>query len=184
MNIVEKVEPKDYATCFPNPISEDNLRYLKVRFHCLQSLYDTYVSETEIEYLDEDLPPLRGHISIVFHLLEIATYLVHYYERHLNVHTGDSTLRRKPVIAPKTLLAMMMKMCIRDSVQVVLAERNPVVFETAHPLLVPVPAQNTVFFGNPNHPLNAWQRANLLDRQRFGIADQIDFRQSLLGRCV
>ena len=112
LNIVEKVEPKDYATCFPNPISEDNLRYLKVRFHCLQSLYDTYVSETEIEYLDEDLPTLRGHISIVFHLLEIATYLVHYYERHLNVHTGDSTLRRKPVIAPKTLLAMMMNYSI------------------------------------------------------------------------
>jgi hypothetical protein len=112
LNIVEKVEPKDYATCFPNPISEDNLRYLKVRFHCLQSLYDTHVSETEIEYLDEDLPTLRGHISIVFHLLEIATYLVHYYERHLNVHTGDSTLRRKPVIAPKTLLAMLMNYSI------------------------------------------------------------------------
>ncbi len=112
LNIAEKVEPKDYATCFPNPISEDNLRYLKVRFHCMQSLYDTYVSETEIEYLDEDLPTLRGHISIVFHLLEIATYLVHYYERHLNVHTGDSNLRRKPVIAAGPLLAMLMNYSI------------------------------------------------------------------------
>lgn len=112
LNIVEKIEPKDYATCFPDPISEDNLRYLKVRFHCLQSLYDTYVSETEIEYLDADLPTLRGHISIVFHLLEIATHLVHYYERHLNIHTGDSTLRRKPVIAPRTLLAMLMSYSI------------------------------------------------------------------------
>ena len=112
LNIAEKTEPKDYAACFPDPISEDNLRDLKVRFHCLQSLYDTYVSQTEIEYLDEDLPTLRGHISIVFHLLEIATHLVHYYERHLNVHTGDSTLRRKPVIAPKTLLAMLMNYSI------------------------------------------------------------------------
>ncbi|HRD64652.1 MAG TPA: hypothetical protein PKY50_00690 [Candidatus Competibacter sp.] len=108
LTIAEKVEPKDYASCFPNPISEDRLRGLKVHFHCLQSLYDTHVSETEVEYLDTDLPTLRGHISIVFHLLEIATYLVHYYERHLNVHTGDSTLRRKPIIAPKTLLSMLM----------------------------------------------------------------------------
>jgi len=112
LTIADKTDPKDYAACFPNPISEDSLRYLKVRFHCLQSLYDTYVAETEIEYLDRELPTLRGHISIVFHLLEIATYLVHYYERHLNVHTGDSTLRRKPVIAPKTLLAMMMNYSI------------------------------------------------------------------------
>lgn len=108
LNIVEKVEPQNYMSCFPNPISEDSLRGLKVHFHCLQSLYDTHVSETEIEYLDTDLSTLRGHISIVFHLLEIATYLVHYYERHLNVHTGDSTLRRKPIIVPKTLLSMLM----------------------------------------------------------------------------
>ena len=98
-----------------DPISEDNLRYLKVRFHCLQSLYDTYVSETEIESLDQNLPTLRGHISIVFHLLEIATYLVHYYERHLNEQTGDSAFRRRPVIAPGTLLAMLMNYSIAFS---------------------------------------------------------------------
>jgi len=115
LNTAENVEPKDYATCFPDPISEDTLRYLKVRFHCLQSLYDTYVSETAIESLDPNLPTLRGHISIVFHLLEIATYLVHYYERHLNEHTGDSALRRRPVIAPGTLLAMMMNYSIAFS---------------------------------------------------------------------
>ena len=115
LNTAEKVEPKDYATCFPDPISEDNLRYLKVRFHCLQSLYDTYVSETEIESLDQNLPTLRGHISIVFHLLEIATYLVHYYERHLNEQTGDSAFRRRPVIAPGTLLAMLMNYSIAFS---------------------------------------------------------------------
>lgn len=115
LNTAENVEPKDYATCFPDPISEDNLRYLKVRFHCLQALYDTYVSETAIESLDPNLPTLRGHISIVFHLLEIATYLAHYYERHLNEHTGDAALRRRPVIAPGTLLAMMMNYSIAFS---------------------------------------------------------------------
>ncbi|HHW77706.1 MAG TPA: HPr family phosphocarrier protein [Xanthomonadaceae bacterium] len=108
LTVVEKVEPKEYAACFPDPISENNLRSLKVRFHSLQSLYDTYVSETDIEHLDGDLPILRGHISIVYHLLEMATQLVHYYERHLDTNTGDATLRRKSAIAPKALLSLLM----------------------------------------------------------------------------
>ncbi len=112
LNVVERTEPADYARCFPDPVSEDSLRYLKVRFHCLQSLYDTHVSETEIEYQDANLPILRGHISVTFHLLEIATYLVHHYERHLNVQTGDSSLRRKPVITPEVLLEMLMSYSI------------------------------------------------------------------------
>jgi hypothetical protein len=78
----------------------------------LQSLYDTHVSETEIESLDTSLPVLRGHISVVYHLLEIATHLAHYYERHLNVQTGDSLLRRKPVVSTRMLLAMLMNYAI------------------------------------------------------------------------
>ncbi len=112
LSVVERTEPADYSRCFPEPVSEDSLRYLKVQFHCLQSLYDTHVSETEIEYLDANLPVLRGHISVIFHLLEIATYLVHYYERHLNVRTGDSSLRRKPVITADALLEMLMSYSI------------------------------------------------------------------------
>ncbi|HRD48813.1 MAG TPA: HPr family phosphocarrier protein [Candidatus Contendobacter sp.] len=112
LNIAGRTEPADYACCFPKPVSEDSLRYLNFRFHSLQALYDTHVSETEIEYLDADLPILRGHISVIYHLLEIATQLVHYYERHLNIRTGDSSLRRKPVIAPETLLDMLMSYSI------------------------------------------------------------------------
>ncbi len=112
LNIVEKTDPAEYSACFPDPISEDNLRFLKFRFHSLQSLYDTHVSETEIEDLDAGLPILRGHVSVVYHLLEIATQLVHYYERHLNINTGDSLLRRKPIIAPQTLLNLLMKYAI------------------------------------------------------------------------
>jgi hypothetical protein len=112
LHIVDWVKPTQYSKCFPDPISEDNLRYLQLRFHSLQALYDTHVSETELESLDTDLPILRGHISIVFHLLEIATQLVHYYERHLNVKTGDSSLRRQPVISTQSLIALLMNYAI------------------------------------------------------------------------
>lgn len=108
LHIVDWVKPIHYSRCFPDPISEDNLRYLQFRFHNLQALYDTHVSETELESLDTDLPILRGHISIVFHLLDVATQLVHYYERHLNAKTGDSSLRRQPVISTPALLGLLM----------------------------------------------------------------------------
>jgi hypothetical protein len=105
---VAHIPVEDYAACFPDPVSEESLRYLKYRFHNLQSLYDTYVAETEIERLDADLPLLRGHASIIFHLLEIATDLAHYYERHVNAQTGDPALRRQPLVTPQALLIHLM----------------------------------------------------------------------------
>jgi len=112
LHIADWVKPSQYHSCFPDPISEDTLRHLKVRFHSLQALYDTHVAETEVESLDTDLPILRGHISIVYHLLEIATHLVHYYERHLNTKTGDASLRRNPVISATALMPLLMNYAI------------------------------------------------------------------------
>jgi len=77
--------PEQYPSFVPDPVSEEKLRYLRHCLHNLQSMYDTYVSETQTEEMDENLPVLRGHISVVFHLLAIATGLVHYYERHVGL---------------------------------------------------------------------------------------------------
>jgi hypothetical protein len=99
-----KVAPENYATCIPDPISEERLRRLTFRFHNLQSLYDTHVAGTMVETLDTDLPILRGLATTIFHLLEIATDLVHYYERHLSPHTGDSVFRLRPVVGEDDML--------------------------------------------------------------------------------
>lgn len=74
--------PQEYLCEITGPISEEQLRSLELRFHNLQSLYDTYVSTTETEVLDKDLPVLRGHITVVLHLLRTARDFAHYYERH------------------------------------------------------------------------------------------------------
>ena len=66
-----------------NVPAEADVRQLEDRFHTLQALYDTFVSNTDVENLDELLPTLRGHISVIFHLLELTTGLAHYYERHM-----------------------------------------------------------------------------------------------------
>jgi hypothetical protein len=100
-----RVQPEDYVACFPDPVSEERLRQLSFRFHNLQSLYDTHVSGTSIETSDSDLPILRSHASVIFHLLEIATDLAHYYERHVSPRTGDNVLRGRPVVDRATTLA-------------------------------------------------------------------------------
>lgn len=79
-----RAKPKDYPLYLASSLREERLRTLEFQFHNLQSQYDTYVSGTEVEREDVDLPVLRGHASVVFHLLKTATLFAHYYERHVN----------------------------------------------------------------------------------------------------
>lgn len=78
-----RVDPTRYAECIPNSVSEEAVRQLQHQFHNLQSSYDTFVADTDTEHDNPDLLTLRGHISVIFHLLEAATGFVHYYERHV-----------------------------------------------------------------------------------------------------
>ena len=87
LHIFQQKQKEDYAGCIPDPISEEKLRNLEQKFHNLQSLYDTYISDSNVESLDQNLPVLRGHITVIFHLLETATDLVHYCERHVLTHS-------------------------------------------------------------------------------------------------
>lgn len=85
LEIHRKVSRNEYASCIPDTVSEKDLRLIEGRFHNLQSIYDTYISDSNFESQNSDLPVLRGHVSIIFHLMEIATRLAHYYERHMTV---------------------------------------------------------------------------------------------------
>lgn len=84
LHLVARTGPADYAACLPNPVNAGALRHLQHEFHNMQSLYDTFVSSTENELIDPSLPVLRGHISVVLHLLYTATAFTHYYERHIH----------------------------------------------------------------------------------------------------
>jgi len=63
-------------------LNEVSIRGEEGKFHNLQSLYDTYITDTDIESSDPDIPKLRGHISCVLHLLRVTTIFMHVYERH------------------------------------------------------------------------------------------------------
>jgi len=80
---LSNLKKADYRNFIPESVSEEKLRLVLVRFHNLQSLYDTYLSESDIESADSRLKVLRGHISFIFHMLKSATDFSHYYERHI-----------------------------------------------------------------------------------------------------
>lgn len=104
-----QAKPEEYASYAADSLSEEKLRSLELQFHNLQSLYDTYVSGSEAEQLDMDLPVLRGHISVVFHLLRTATLFAHHYERHVKKYLCGSPARLEPVVKAELLLDVLMR---------------------------------------------------------------------------
>ncbi len=66
----------------PQHVNEERLRTFEAEVHNLQSVYDTYIGYTSMEAHDPQLAKLRNCVSIALHLMEIATDLVHFHERH------------------------------------------------------------------------------------------------------
>jgi len=106
LDIHGKLQSKHYHSCIPDMINEVRLRHIANEFHNLQSMYDTYLSTSDIAESDGNLPTMRGQITVVFHLLDTVVTLVHFYERHTlsNWNTG-----LKPPIANKKLLAIIIE---------------------------------------------------------------------------
>ncbi|OHB61757.1 MAG: hypothetical protein A2167_01490 [Planctomycetes bacterium RBG_13_46_10] len=107
-----KAKPHEYPSYIENSITEESLRTLELRFHNLQSQYDTYVAGSEAEQQDTDLLVLRGHISVVFHLLRTATSFAHYYERHLNKKPCEVKSPQELLLQPNDLLFVLMNYSI------------------------------------------------------------------------
>jgi hypothetical protein len=107
-----RARPEDYDLCLTASLREESLRCLELRFHNLQSQYDTYVSGTQVESQDTDLPVLRGQASVVFHLLKIATLFAHFYERHVNKHPCLAANGATPLVERHELLYSLMKYAI------------------------------------------------------------------------
>ncbi len=100
-------DPDDYETSIPEPISEERLRLGEARVHHLHSMYDTYIFESDIEQQNADLPVLRGHVSLIFHLLVVATELTHYYIRHMSSLRRDTFQKMRFPLAPEDLRTLL-----------------------------------------------------------------------------
>lgn len=74
-------EPRNFEQ-----LDEASLREMESKIHNLQSLYDTFISDSHTEDADPDLRRFRGHISAALHLTRITTIFVHFYERHMKTN--------------------------------------------------------------------------------------------------
>ncbi len=136
----KKCEQCGYDRCITDPISEESLRLIEDKFHSLQSRYDTYVAETNVETYDPNLKVLRGHITIIYHMLEAAISLVHYCQRHILPAHGDEKL---PVDKDE-LLKVIMEYLLGFSIQYlikgkVLSQSMLKVYAEKGSICVPIP---------------------------------------------
>ncbi len=121
---VKKHGSTDYKTLVPDLISENSIRILEAKFHNLQSQYDTYLSNTDIEDTDSDLKLMRGHVSVVYHLLEAATGIIHYYERHM-MHLPEQNLMDTDLpISTEKLLDILVDYYLNYSEQFLTSGKN------------------------------------------------------------
>lgn len=73
-------------------LCETRFRITEVRMQNLQSMYDTYIANSETENMDQELlTMMRGRISVVLHLMRIGSLYIHFYERHIRKLQKTST---------------------------------------------------------------------------------------------
>lgn len=111
LSTIQMPEADGCSSFASEKVNQESLHRLYEQYHNLQSLYDTYISDTEAEILDHDLVVLRGHISLAMHLLLVAAILARYYEQYVRVRgcRSSSALR---IVEPDELLHVMIDYAI------------------------------------------------------------------------
>ena len=92
----------------PERVNEERLRNFEADVHNLQSVYDTHIQYTRMEAHDLRLVKLREYVATALHLLEIATVLVHFHERHeRNSRHADIYKRLQQITGTHQMLDVM-----------------------------------------------------------------------------
>ncbi|SDT96275.1 HPr family phosphocarrier protein [Desulfobacula phenolica] len=79
----ERYDLKKINDLVPEQFNEVIIRRYEMLIHNIQSSFDSYVVNTKSSSGNLLLEQLRSHFSIVFHILQVAGSLLHFYERHL-----------------------------------------------------------------------------------------------------
>ncbi len=100
---------KEILAIVPDKVNEVEIRRYEMLVHNLQSSFDTYVIHGGFRFGNRELKRLRGHFSVVFHLLQMVGRLLHFYERHLHEAGYKNTYTKVQVglsnlVNPKILL--------------------------------------------------------------------------------
>ncbi len=104
------------ATYVAEHATEERCRWYESAVHNIQSMYDTYVLLTAVEEENPWMRNLRGHVSVARHLLEMATGLVHFYERHENdIRHQGAKLEISRLVSKDGVLDVAVNTCLRQA---------------------------------------------------------------------
>jgi len=84
LGFYEPYDIQEIRAIVPEKVNEVEIRRFEMLVHNLQSSFDTYVIHGGYQFGKRKLTDLRGHFSVVFHLLQMTGRLLHLYERHLH----------------------------------------------------------------------------------------------------
>ena len=109
LKFYEPYTHKEIIDIVPHKVNEVEIRRYEMLVHNLQSSFDTYVIHGGFRFGNRELKRLRGHFSVVFHLLQMVGRLLHFYERHLYAAGYKNTYKKVQVqlsnlVNPKILL--------------------------------------------------------------------------------
>lgn len=121
---VSMPEPDDCCHFKSDVLNQETLCNLEDQFHNLQSLYDTYVCDTDVEDVDSDLLVLRGHISVAMHLLSVGCSLAGYFQRYVYVAKEGSADSLNSLVRADELLQVLIRYAIGYTVVDTLAARD------------------------------------------------------------
>jgi hypothetical protein len=84
LGFYEPYDIHEIRAIVPEKVNEVEIRRFEMLVHNLQSSFDTYVFHGGYRPGKRKPTDLRGHFSVVFHLLQMTGRLLHLYERHLH----------------------------------------------------------------------------------------------------
>lgn len=94
LGFYEPYKIKEILAIVPEKINEVEIRRFEMLVHNLQSSFDSYVIHGGQRFGKKKLKDLRGHFSVVFHLLQMTGRLLHLYERHLHEAGYKNTYKK------------------------------------------------------------------------------------------
>ncbi|MEE9536105.1 MAG: HPr family phosphocarrier protein [Desulfobacterales bacterium] len=97
LKFYEPYSHKEILAFVPDKVNEVEIRRYEMLVHNLQSSFDTYVIHGGFRFGNRELKRLRGHFSVVFHLLRMVGRLLHFYERHLHAAGYKNTYKKVQV---------------------------------------------------------------------------------------
>ena len=106
-------------------ITEEIMEKYRSIFHQIESLYDTFLKNTDIEYKYQELKNIRSYVALSLHLLEMGKALAHFYERHSDkVRRYSTSTRISNLVSNLTIKETLREFILNYSIYFLLAGKS------------------------------------------------------------